>query len=183
MAGELSRALADCDRHLFRARTGPALTSEFVDITDVILDKVTVLRIRGSQMHPAGRCTARSGTPGPPSPNLLAGTGTYAERFYRTESREEHRPRRALVRREVTVRRAPGQKPDRTVPSASPTTGSCRPARSSAASPVPSGCPGRSSTASDYTTGFLVTAAVMLLTGAFAVVAIRREKEARRLGL
>lgn len=48
---------------------------------------------------------------------------------------------------------------------------------------MPSGWTGRSSTASDYTTGFLVTAAVMLLTGAFAVLAIRPEMDARRLGL
>lgn len=39
------------------------------------------------------------------------------------------------------------------------------------------------SMASGYPTGFLVTAAVMLLTGAFAVLAIRPEKDARGLGL
>ncbi|WP_327324999.1 hypothetical protein OG735_22660 [Streptomyces sp. NBC_01210] len=126
MAGELSRALADCDRHLFRARTGPALTSELVDITDVILDKVTVLRMRGSQMHPTRKMHRPIRRAWTTVADLLAGTGTYAERFYRTESREEHRPRKALVRREVTVHRAPGRKPDRPVPSASPTTGSCR---------------------------------------------------------
>lgn len=122
---EFGYALADCDRHLFRARTGPALTSELVDIADVILDKVTILRMHGSQMHPARRTYLPIRHAWTTAADLLAGTGTYSERFYWTDRCKNHRPRRALVRREVTMHRVPGRKPDRPVPSASPTAGSC----------------------------------------------------------
>ena len=81
-------ALAGCDQHLFRARTGPTLTTELVDITDVILDKTTVLRMHGSQMHPARKMyrPIRHAWTTATAIALPAGIGTYAERFYRTES-------------------------------------------------------------------------------------------------
>ncbi len=79
-------ALSSCDRHLFRARTGPTLAPELVDITDVILDKVTVLRMHGSQMHPALKMYRPIRHAWTTATELVGGTGTYAERFYRTES-------------------------------------------------------------------------------------------------
>ncbi|MFJ2212939.1 PIG-L deacetylase family protein [Streptomyces sp. NPDC101062] len=79
-------ALAGCDQHLFRARTGPILAPELVDITDVLLDKVTVLRMHGSQMHPARKMYRPIRHAWTTAANLPAGSGTYAERFYRTES-------------------------------------------------------------------------------------------------
>lgn len=79
-------ALAGCDRYLFRARNGPRLTSELVDITEVLLDKVTILRMHGSQMHPARKMYRPIRHAWTTAAELPAGTGTYAERFYRTES-------------------------------------------------------------------------------------------------
>ncbi|MCX4734958.1 PIG-L deacetylase family protein [Streptomyces sp. NBC_01363] len=79
-------ALAGCDQHLFRARTGPAPVPELVDITGVVLDKVTVLRMHGSQMHPARKMYRPIRHAWTTAAGLLTGTGTYAERFYRTES-------------------------------------------------------------------------------------------------
>ncbi|MFE7038947.1 PIG-L deacetylase family protein [Streptomyces atratus] len=79
-------ALADCDQQLFRARTSPALVPKLVDITSVVLDKVTVLRMHGSQMHPARKMYRPIRHAWTTAADLLAGTGTYAERFYRTES-------------------------------------------------------------------------------------------------
>ncbi|MFE1959037.1 PIG-L deacetylase family protein [Streptomyces sp. NPDC059479] len=79
-------ALAGCDQHLFRARTGPALAPELVDITGVILDKVTVLRMHSSQMHPARKMYRPIRHAWTTAADLLTGIGTYAERFYRMES-------------------------------------------------------------------------------------------------
>ncbi|MCZ4117920.1 PIG-L deacetylase family protein [Streptomyces sp. H39-S7] len=79
-------ALAGCDQHLFRARTGPTLAPKLVDITAVVLDKVTVLRMHGSQMHPARKMYRPIRHAWTTAADLLTGTGTYAERFYRTES-------------------------------------------------------------------------------------------------
>ncbi|MEY2241480.1 PIG-L deacetylase family protein [Streptomyces sp. BF23-18] len=79
-------ALAGCDQHLFRARTGPALIPELVDISDVILDKATVLRMHGSQMYPARKMYRPIRHAWTTAADLLSCTGTYAERFYRTES-------------------------------------------------------------------------------------------------
>ncbi|WP_395369327.1 PIG-L deacetylase family protein [Streptomyces tubercidicus] len=79
-------ALAGCDRYLFRARNGPRLTSELVDITEVLLDKVTILRMHGSQMHPARKMYRPIRHAWTTAAELPACTGTYAERFYRTES-------------------------------------------------------------------------------------------------
>lgn len=45
-------ALGSDDRHLFELRTGNTLVPELVDITSVILDKLTLLRLHASQMQP-----------------------------------------------------------------------------------------------------------------------------------
>lgn len=79
-------ALAGCDQHLFHARTGPTTVTELVDVTDVILDKTTILRMHGSQMHPARKMYRPIRHAWTTAADLPAGTGTYAERFYRTES-------------------------------------------------------------------------------------------------
>jgi LmbE family N-acetylglucosaminyl deacetylase len=79
-------ALAGCDQQLFRARTGHALVPELVDITDVVLDKVTVLYMHGSQMHPARKMYRPIRHAWTTAADLLSGTGAFAERFYRTES-------------------------------------------------------------------------------------------------
>ncbi|MFI1829843.1 hypothetical protein ACH41E_25905 [Streptomyces sp. NPDC020412] len=78
-------ALAGCDQHLFRTRTGAAMRPELVDITDVVLDKVTVLRMHGSQMHPARKMYRPIRHAFTTAADLVDGTGLYAERFYRTE--------------------------------------------------------------------------------------------------
>ncbi len=75
-------ALAGCDRHLFRTYTGTTMRSEPVDITDVVLDKVTVLRMHGSQMHPARKMYRPIRHAFTTAADL---PGLYAERFYRTE--------------------------------------------------------------------------------------------------
>lgn len=79
-------ALAGCDQQLFHARTVPPLVPELVDITSVVLDKVTVLRMHGSQMHPARKMYRPIRHAWTTAADLPAGTGTYAERFYRTET-------------------------------------------------------------------------------------------------
>lgn len=80
-------ALVGCDQHLFRMRSDrPALSPSLVDVTDVILDKVTVLRMHGSQMQPARKAYRPFRHAWTTAADLLAGTGTYAERFYRMES-------------------------------------------------------------------------------------------------
>ncbi|MFJ8253274.1 PIG-L deacetylase family protein [Streptomyces sp. NPDC094466] len=80
-------ALACCDQHLFRTRPGrPTLRPSTVEITDVILDKVTVLRMHGSQMYPERKAYRPIRHAWTTAADLLDGTGTYAERFYRTES-------------------------------------------------------------------------------------------------
>ncbi|WP_329522166.1 PIG-L deacetylase family protein [Spirillospora sp. NBC_01491] len=45
-------ALSADDRHLFDARVGQTLTPELTDITGVLLDKLTLLYMHGSQMQP-----------------------------------------------------------------------------------------------------------------------------------
>ncbi|MFE1293356.1 PIG-L deacetylase family protein [Streptomyces sp. NPDC058731] len=79
-------ALAGCDQHLFRVRTRSSLLSELVDITDVVLDKVTVLHMHGSQMYPARKMYRPIRHAWTTAADLLSGTGAFAERFYRTES-------------------------------------------------------------------------------------------------
>ncbi|GHE88413.1 hypothetical protein GCM10018772_10120 [Streptomyces fumanus] len=78
-------ALAGCDQHLFRARTGHALVAEPADITDVVLDKVTVLHMHGSQMHPVRKMYRPIRYAWTTAAGLPSRTGAFAERFYRTE--------------------------------------------------------------------------------------------------
>jgi LmbE family N-acetylglucosaminyl deacetylase len=78
-------ALAGCDQHLFRTRTGATMRPELVDITDVVLDKVTVLRMHGSQMSPARKMYRSIRHAFTTAADLVDPTGVYAERFYRTE--------------------------------------------------------------------------------------------------
>ncbi|WP_187369894.1 PIG-L deacetylase family protein [Streptomyces boluensis] len=78
-------ALAGCDQHLFRARTGPVMPPELVDISTVILDKTTVLRMHGSQMRPERKMYRPIRHAWTTAADLPTG-GAYAERFYRTES-------------------------------------------------------------------------------------------------
>ncbi|MER7517036.1 PIG-L family deacetylase [Streptomyces sp. NPDC126499] len=79
-------ALAGCDQHLFRTRTGATMRPELVDITDVVLDKVTVLRMHGSQMYPARKMYRPIRHAFTTAADLVDGAGLYAERFYRTEA-------------------------------------------------------------------------------------------------
>ncbi|MFJ9080127.1 PIG-L deacetylase family protein [Streptomyces sp. NPDC102278] len=81
-------ALSGCDRQLFQQRAGDLLMPEVEDITATVLDKVTLLHMHGSQMHPARKMyrpirhayTVAAGM-------LLEADGRprgkYAERFYR----------------------------------------------------------------------------------------------------
>ncbi|MFI6347196.1 PIG-L deacetylase family protein [Streptomyces sp. NPDC050560] len=80
-------ALAGCDRNLFQQRTGDTLRPETHDITDVILDKLTLLHMHGSQMHPAPkmyRPIRHAFTVAADMPPSGRGQtpGTYAERHY-----------------------------------------------------------------------------------------------------
>ncbi|UUU44323.1 PIG-L deacetylase family protein [Streptomyces sp. NBC_00162] len=78
-------ALAGCDHHLFNTRHGSrALRPELVGITPVVLDKVTVLRMHGSQMSPPRKQNRPIRHAWTVAADLLDG-GLYAERFYRTE--------------------------------------------------------------------------------------------------
>lgn len=45
-------ALGADDQHLFKLRTKDALVPEFVDISSVVLDKLTLMRLHASQMQP-----------------------------------------------------------------------------------------------------------------------------------
>lgn len=81
-------ALAGCDRHLFQQRTADTLTPQVQDITGTVLDKLTLLHMHGSQMHPARKMyrpirhahTVAADKP-PAGPHDIP--GPYAERFYR----------------------------------------------------------------------------------------------------
>ncbi|MFJ3818797.1 PIG-L deacetylase family protein [Streptomyces sp. NPDC090056] len=79
-------ALAGCDQHLFRTRTGTTMRPELVDITEVILDKVTVLWMHGSQMYPVRKMYRPIRHAFTTAADLVDGPGLYAERFYRTEA-------------------------------------------------------------------------------------------------
>jgi LmbE family N-acetylglucosaminyl deacetylase len=79
-------ALAGCDQRLFRTRTGPVIVPELVDITDVILDKITVLRMHGSQMHPARKMYRPIRHAWTTAASFSDATATHAERFYGTEA-------------------------------------------------------------------------------------------------
>ncbi|MEU9213435.1 PIG-L family deacetylase [Streptomyces sp. NPDC048415] len=83
-------ALSVCDQHLFRARTGSSLVPELADITDVLLDKVTLLHLHGSQMHPASKMYRPIRHAWTLAADLLDRPhqpgSAYAERFYRLET-------------------------------------------------------------------------------------------------
>ncbi|MFD4634761.1 PIG-L family deacetylase [Streptomyces sp. NPDC058284] len=79
-------ALAGCDQHLYRSRTQAVLVPSLVDITSVVLDKCTVLRMHGSQMYPAQKMYRPIRHAWTVAADLLGNSGTYAERFYRAES-------------------------------------------------------------------------------------------------
>lgn len=83
-------ALSGCDQQLFRARTGTSLVPELVDITSVLLDKVTLLHLHGSQMHPAPKMYRPIRHAWTVAADLLdhphAPGPAYAERFYRLET-------------------------------------------------------------------------------------------------
>ncbi|MFK0181667.1 PIG-L deacetylase family protein [Streptomyces xanthochromogenes] len=82
-------ALAGCDRVLFEQRTAKALVPELTDITDVVLDKLTLLRLHGSQMHPPRKMYRPLRHAWTIAADLLdrppTGAAQYAERFYRLE--------------------------------------------------------------------------------------------------
>ncbi len=80
-------ALSFDDRHLFRQRTRNSMRAELVDITAAALDKLTLLYLHASQLHPLESMwrplryawtTAHGLRP-------AADPASYAERFYRTE--------------------------------------------------------------------------------------------------
>ncbi|WP_433546526.1 PIG-L deacetylase family protein [Streptomyces sp. CA-294286] len=79
-------ALVGCDQHLFHSRTRASLVPSLVDITPVVLDKCTVLRMHGSQMYPARKMYRPIRHAWTVAADLLGSSGTYAERFYRMES-------------------------------------------------------------------------------------------------
>ncbi|MFF2191705.1 PIG-L deacetylase family protein [Streptomyces sp. NPDC058157] len=81
-------ALAGCDRHLFQQRTRGELEPEIHDITATVLDKVTVLHMHGSQMHPARKMYRPIRHAHTVAADMLTAgpddiAGPYAERFYR----------------------------------------------------------------------------------------------------
>ncbi|WP_189998351.1 PIG-L deacetylase family protein [Streptomyces vinaceus] len=80
--------LSGCDRQLFRQRVRDVFEPELEDITATVLDKVTLLHMHGSQMHPARKMyrpirhaytVAANLLPDPDGPPR----GQFAERFYR----------------------------------------------------------------------------------------------------
>lgn len=80
-------ALSTCDRQLFQQRAGE-LTPEVEDITATVLDKVTLLHMHGSQMHPARKTYRPIRHAYTVAADMLPEAdgrprGTYAERFYR----------------------------------------------------------------------------------------------------
>ncbi|MFI6056005.1 PIG-L deacetylase family protein [Streptomyces violascens] len=82
-------ALAGCDRALFEQRTANTLTPELTDITPSVLDKLTLLRLHGSQMHPARKMYRPLRHAWTVARNLADAepdAARYAERFYRLEA-------------------------------------------------------------------------------------------------
>ncbi|MFC4060222.1 PIG-L deacetylase family protein [Planomonospora corallina] len=76
------------DRHLFRRRVGGTLTAELVDITGVLLDKLTLLYVHGSQLQPPHamyRPLRHAWTTAAALRDGGAGAVCFAERFYRQE--------------------------------------------------------------------------------------------------
>ncbi|WP_329404067.1 PIG-L deacetylase family protein [Streptomyces melanogenes] len=81
-------ALSGCDRQLFQERAGDELMPEVEDITDTVLDKVTLLHMHGSQMHPARKMYRPIRHAHTVAADMLPDAdartqGQYAERFYR----------------------------------------------------------------------------------------------------
>lgn len=79
-------ALAGCDRALFHQRTGTSLVPEITDITSTVLDKVTLLRLHGSQMHPARKMYRPIRHAWTVAADRLDSAGLFAERSYRLEA-------------------------------------------------------------------------------------------------
>ncbi|MFJ8164837.1 PIG-L deacetylase family protein [Streptomyces sp. NPDC096136] len=80
--------LSGCDRHLFRQRVRDVFEPELEDITATVLDKVTLLHMHGSQMHPARKMYRPIRHAHTVAANLLPDPdsrlrGQFAERFYR----------------------------------------------------------------------------------------------------
>ncbi|MFD6970061.1 hypothetical protein [Streptomyces sp. NPDC059979] len=80
--------LSGCDQQLFEQRTGGVFEAVLEDITATVLDKVTLLHMHGSQMHPARKMyrpirhaysVAAHMAPDPAN----RPRGQFAERFYR----------------------------------------------------------------------------------------------------
>ncbi|MGW7410210.1 PIG-L deacetylase family protein [Streptomyces sp. NPDC054833] len=80
--------LSGCDRQLFHQRTGDIFDPELEDITATILDKVTLLHMHGSQMHPARKMYRPIRHAYTVAAHMLPDRdgrpcGQFAERFYR----------------------------------------------------------------------------------------------------
>ncbi|GIG67338.1 PIG-L deacetylase family protein [Phytomonospora endophytica] len=76
-------ALSTDDQHLFQLRAGSQLVPELADITEVLLDKQTLLHLHASQMHPA-RARYRTARHAWTTGHAL-GPGRFAERYFRTK--------------------------------------------------------------------------------------------------
>lgn len=77
------------DRHLFRLRTRNTMAEELFDITDVVLDKLTLLHLHGSQLQPARamyRPIRYAWTTAAPLHAETGDPARFAERFYRLET-------------------------------------------------------------------------------------------------
>ncbi|MEO3765419.1 PIG-L family deacetylase [Streptomyces sp. B8F3] len=82
-------ALSGCDQHLFRTRTGSSLCPRLADITNVLLDKLTLLCLHGSQMHPPAKMYRPLRHAWTIAADLLdppRGTPAYAERSHYLET-------------------------------------------------------------------------------------------------
>ncbi|MEV5989423.1 hypothetical protein AB0L85_31480 [Streptomyces sp. NPDC052051] len=84
-SGPRTRSPAATSTSFVRVREA-TMRPELVDITDVVLDKVTVLRMHGSQMYPARKMYRPIRHAFTTAADLVDGSGLYAERFYRTKA-------------------------------------------------------------------------------------------------
>ena len=81
--------LSGDDRHLFESRVGNTLTPELADITDTLLDKITLLHLHGSQLQPVRamyRPLRHAWTTAAPLRAASGDSRRFAERFYRLET-------------------------------------------------------------------------------------------------